>query len=70
MGAYSLPSPGITARDYKYLEHPLFNSLWFTGEYANVKTFGYTHGAYEQGEKTGNQLYECMRKGQCPGEQP
>jgi len=70
LGAYSLPTAGITAKDYLSLEHPLHNSLWFTGEYANIDHFGYTHGAYEHGVKTAEKLFKCMRYKQCPGELP
>ena len=68
-GAYSTHIAGITTDDYLALVHPVNQSLWFTGEYANGDTFGYTHGAYEMGENIAKQIKDCM-KAKCPSDVP
>ena len=69
-GAYSLQVPGITENDHKALAHPVNKRLWFTGEYTNGYEYGFTHGAYEMGEKIAKQIRDCMKNNKCPTDKP
>ncbi|XP_057296945.1 uncharacterized protein LOC130625848 [Hydractinia symbiolongicarpus] len=69
MGAYSYQVTGITESDHAALKHPVDQSLWFAGEYANGWYFGYTHGAFASGWKTAGDIMKCM-KGVCPPLKP
>ena len=70
-GAYSTQIAGITTDDYLALKHPVNQSLWFTGEYANGDMFGYAHGAYEMGQKIAKQVKVCMDdQAKCPSRVP
>ena len=70
-GAYSTQIAGITTDDYLALVHPVNQSLWFAGEYTNGDMFGYTHGAYEMGEKIAKQIKVCMDdQTKCPSDVP
>lgn len=70
LGAYSFPKPGVTPKHYRALEHPVHQRLWFTGEYANEESFGYTHGALQHGQSIGGKVVKCLKKGVCPGNRP
>ena len=60
MGAYSYQIPGIFEDDYRGLEHPVQQSLYFAGEAYQRIEFGYTHGAYESGHKAAVNITKCM----------
>jgi len=70
LGAYSFPRPGVTKKHYRALEHPVRQHLWFTGEYANEESFGYTHGALQHGEAIAEKVVDCFKRGICPGNRP
>ena len=69
-GAYSYQEAGITEDDYNALEHPIYKSLWFTGEYTGrAEEYGHTHSAYDGGYKVAGKILKCL-KGDCPSELP
>ncbi|KAI0049732.1 amine oxidase [Auriscalpium vulgare] len=41
--------------------------LWFTGEAMSEKYYGFLHGAYFEGEATGNTVAQCIRGAECAG---
>jgi len=60
MGAYSYQIPGVYEGDYRALEHPIHQSLYFAGEAYQREEFGFTHGAYESGHKAAINITKCM----------
>jgi len=70
LGAYSYQVAGINEDDYLALEHPVNQTLWFTGEYTGRYEFGYAHGAYSLGGNMAAEMGRCMNLGFCPKNEP
>ena len=61
LGAFSYQIPGIFEDDYRALEHPVQQSLYFAGEAYQRYEYGFTHGAYENGHAAAVNITKCMR---------
>ena len=69
-GAYSYQVGGITENDYRALEHPISQSIYFAGEAFARWDFGYTHSAYNMGLASAKNITECMNNGKCQPDSP
>ncbi|KAI9461925.1 amine oxidase [Lactarius psammicola] len=68
-GSYSTWSASFVPQHPLNLRAPL-GRLWFSGEAMSEKYFGYLHGAYFEGEATGEQIAQCIKGQQCHPQLP
>ena len=57
-GAYSYPTPGLSAGQFDYLSRPIRNRLILAGEHTIFDYAGTTHGAYMSGLRAAQMLIE------------
>ena len=60
-GSYTYQVGGINENDYRALEHPLHQKIYFAGEAYNRWEFGFTHTAYTNGWDAAKNLTGCMK---------
>ena len=59
-GSYSYQVAGIHENDYRALEHPVRQTIFFAGEAYNRWDFGYTHTAYTNGLDGAKNMTSCL----------
>uniref|UniRef100_A0A7M5X6Y3 Amine oxidase domain-containing protein n=1 Tax=Clytia hemisphaerica TaxID=252671 RepID=A0A7M5X6Y3_9CNID len=70
-GAYSYQAPGIREADYRALEHPLQQSIYFSGEAYNRWNYGSAPQAYMSGWNAAKNITNCMADASsCLGDTP
>ena len=71
LGSYSYQIAGINEDDYRGMEHPFRQSLYFAGEAYQRWEYGYSHGAYQNGNKAAQNITKCLRNSDnCPTDSP
>jgi len=71
LGSYSYQIAGINENDYKAMDHPVQQSIYFAGEAYQRWEFGYAHGAYDSGLGAAKNITNCMRdKDKCATDSP
>lgn len=58
-GAFSYWPVGFTENNMKEMQAP-FGRVFFAGEHLNDLHYGFVHGAYNSGQRTGSELIRCM----------
>ncbi|KAA1475714.1 amine oxidase [Dentipellis sp. KUC8613] len=66
-GSYSNWPSSFVSDHHENLRATLQERMWFTGEAMSQKYFGFLHGAYFEGQATGNNVADCIHKGGCTG---
>ncbi|KAI0063017.1 amine oxidase [Artomyces pyxidatus] len=66
-GSYSNWPSSFFVGHHTNLRATVKERLWFTGEAMSEKYFGFLHGAYFEGEATGNSVAQCIKNNGCAG---
>ncbi|BBN02833.1 polyamine oxidase [Marchantia polymorpha subsp. ruderalis] len=66
-GSYSNWPIGVSTFEFKQLQAPV-GRVYFCGEHTSELYSGYLHGALLEGERTGNEVIQCLKKGKCQGD--
>ncbi|KAI0063014.1 amine oxidase [Artomyces pyxidatus] len=66
-GSYSNWPPSLFVDHHTNLRATVEERLWFTGEATSQKYFGFLHGAYYEGEATGDTVAKCIQDQGCAG---
>ena len=70
-GAYSYQVPGIREADYRAMEHPVQQSIYFAGEAYNRWNYGSAPEAYMSGVNAAKNITNCMvDASSCLGDTP
>ncbi|KAG6547291.1 hypothetical protein Mapa_011228 [Marchantia paleacea] len=67
-GTYSNWPIGVSSYEFKQLQQAPVGRVYFCGEHTSELYSGYLHGALLEGERTGNEVIQCLKTGKCQGD--